>query len=110
MPREDRTVREAVQPLPKSQPINQTLGAAGTADTINVTGMEEWRKVTIVTDRDVYLGFDLGAAVTPDATNSLLLETGEAYSEEGVRVESRLRFINVNPGETPTLRGIAWGM
>lgn len=110
MPREDRTVRESVQPLPKKQVINQQLAVAGTADTITVTGMEEWRQVTIITSHDVYLGFDLGAAVTPDATNSLILESGEMYYEEGVRVVDRLRILNVNPGEQPTLRGIVWGM
>jgi len=110
MPREDRTVRESVQPLPKKQIINQQLAVAGVAENITVTGMEEWRKVTIVTDLAVYIAFDIGAAVAPTAANGLELGPGESYSDEGVRITERLRFINVVGGQQPTLRGIMWGM
>jgi len=109
MPREDRTVRESVQPLPKNQAINQQLAVAGVAENINVTGMEEWRKITIVTDLAVYIAFDIGIAVAPTAANGLELGPGESYSDEGVRV-TRLRFINVVGGQQPRLRGIMWGM
>jgi len=110
MPREDRTVRESVQPLPKKQVINQQLAVAGTAENITVTGMEEWRKITIVTDLAIYIAFDVGAAVALTSANALELGPGEAYSDEGVRVTERLRFVNVVGGQQPTIRGIMWGM
>lgn len=106
----DRTVREAVQPLPNTQPINKQLAVAGVAENIVMSGMEEWRTISITTDKDVYLGFDIGAAVTPDATNSLYLKANESYDEIGIRVAERLRFVNVVGGEQPTIRGIAWGI
>jgi len=109
MARQERTVRESVQPLSRKQPIYQTLSAAGTAENIDVSGMEEWRKISITTDRAVYLGFDVDATAVLSDTNALRLNAGESYYDDQIRVETRLRFININPAETPTLRGIAWG-
>ena len=59
------------------------------------------RKVRIVTDLDVYIAWDEEANAS---SHTFRLNAGEAMNEDGVRIVSRISWINVTTGETPTLR------
>ena len=65
------------------------------------------RKIRIVTDLDVYIDIDGEAS---SANHLIRLNAGESWNEDGVRVVSRISFINVTNPERPTLRWMVWGI
>jgi len=112
--RVERTVREAVQPLPYNVIYGGALAVANTAENIDVTGMEEARLIYIHTFGGVVggirVGFDVGAAAVLDATNSIIIPQGETVVLCGVVVVDRIRWINFTAGEQPSISLMAWGV
>lgn len=97
--------------LSKWAPILKQLATADVAEDLFVCEADTVaviEKVDIRTDKDTYLFF--GPDTVPvTAATSFLLKGGEGYAESGIMVSERIRFVNVVPGERPTVRGILWG-
>jgi hypothetical protein len=67
----------------------------------------EIRKVAFITDLACYIRFDGDAS----ATNfTVELAAGEAYSDENIRIASRISFIQKTGVETPTVRFAVYGV
>ena len=91
------------------QVFNKQLAASGVAETlveVDRTRMSVATRLTVLTDLDVLIGFDLRGELTTE--NALELQGGESYSEDSV-IFSSLRFVNLVSEETPRVRGILWG-
>ena len=89
--------------------FNKQLAASGVAETlveVDRTRMSVATRLTVLTDLDVLIGFDLRGELTTE--NALELQGGESYSEDSV-IFSSLRFVNLVSEETPRVRGILWG-
>lgn len=110
----DRTVRESVQPLPYKVVTGGQLAVAGTAENIDITGMEEARLVYIHTFGGavggIRVGFDVGVADALTDTNSIIIPKGSTVVLDGVVVTTRIRWINYTVAEQPSLSLIAWGV
>lgn len=95
---------------PGYQAFNRRLAVAGEAEDLVLVDkgrMSEAWKVSLITDRDMYIEFDTDG--TPDEENGLEVRANEGYSEEDILIARGIRFVNKNPGERPLVRGILWG-
>lgn len=91
------------------QVFNKQLATPGAAEMlvqVDRAKMSFAQKLTVLTDKDVLIGFDTTEELTTE--NALELQGGESYSEEGI-IFSSLRFVNLDEGEAPRVRGIIWG-
>lgn len=87
-------------------PFDNTLALAGTAeDLVTVPVNKKGRIVSLVNEGpgDVALAFDTTATAA-----DLLLKEGEAYSENGLEIATKISFINVTASQTPRVRGVLW--
>ncbi len=87
-------------------PFDNVLNTAGTAeDLVFVPALKKGRIVSLLNEGpgDVALAFDATATAA-----DLLLREGDAYSENGLEIDTKISFINVTVGQTPRVRGILW--
>lgn len=87
-------------------PFNKTLATTDTVeDLVTVPTGKKGRRISLVNDGPgaVALAFD-GDATASD----LVIKEGEAFSEWDLELSTKLSFINVVTGETPTVRGVLW--
>lgn len=114
MARAERTVREAVQPLPNKVIKGGQLAVADVAENINISGMEEARQVYVYTFGGavggIRIGFDVGADDALDDTNSIIIPQGETVTLRNIVVTTRIRWINYTAAERPNISLIAWGV
>lgn len=88
-------------------PINNTLAVTDVAeDLVLVPVTKKGRVLSIINDGpgDVALAFDTTAV---PATGLVILE-GEAYSDSGLEISTKVSFINMTTGDTPAVRGVLW--
>lgn len=89
-----------------STPFNKALTTTDVAeDLVAVPSGKKGRVVSLINDGtgDVALAFDATATVA-----DLVIREGEAYSDSRLSIATKISFINVATGETPTVRGILW--
>jgi len=93
-------------PVTTDTPIDSTLTTAGAAqDLVAVPVNTIGRKIGLINrgPGDAAVAFDRTAAIT-----DTLVKQGEAYSEEGLAVSTKVSFINVTVGKKPRITGILW--
>jgi len=87
-------------------PFDNTLGVVDTAeDLVAVPVLKKGRAISLINDGpgDVALAFDATATLT-----GLVLHEGEAYSDNGLEISTKVSFINVTPANLPVVRGVLW--
>jgi hypothetical protein len=87
-------------------PIDSTLAVGGTAeDLVTVPAGLVGKKLSIVNrgSGHAYIAFD----ATASATNGVLVQRGEAYSEEDLTIQTKVSFIGVGTNQ-PNVTGVLW--
>jgi len=102
-PKQSTTVNVSTTKADTDTPFDVTLAVAATAeDLVSVPALKKGRILSLINEGpgDVAIKFD----ATATATDTLIKE-GEAYSEAGLEVSTKVSFINVTPAALPRVRG-----
>ena len=107
MPITPQSTSKFTPPADEATPFTNTLAVTDTAeDLVLVPVTKKGRVLSLINDGPgaVVLAFDATAVVA----TGLLIREGEAYSDEGLEIDTKVSFINAVTGDTPVVRGVLW--